>query len=271
MKLAAIEAMWHTEPAPAGLSLFGIPDMEAHETHWEVKVPYVLGLISTRSLTGEVTGINELVLKADERIRSGIVAYDAVEKLKVNRTDMAAREQFERHKADLGYAMLLKRHVADPRAATDQQIMLAAKDTIPNVPLMFWLFRIMAGLGFFFIGFFALAFYCASACQFSKRWFLKIAVAIMPLPWIAIEFGWMLAEIGRQPWAVEGVLPTFLAASSLTVSQIWTTIIGFTLLYGALAVIEVRLMIATIRKGPVEHHEPEEVRGQAGYAPLPAE
>ena len=271
MKLAAIEAMWHTEEAPAGLSLFGIPDMDAQETHYEVKVPYVLGLISTRSLTGEVMGINELVLKADERIRSGIIAYDAVEKLKVNRTDMAAREQFERHKADLGYAMLLKRQISDPRAATDQQIMQAAKDTIPNVPLMFWLFRIMAGLGFFFIGFFALAFYCASACKFSKRWFLKLSVAIMPLPWIAIEFGWMLAEIGRQPWAVEGVLPTFLAASSLTVSQIWTTIIGFTLLYGTLAVIEVRLMIATIRKGPVEHHEPEEVRGQTGYAPLPAE
>ena len=271
MKLAAIEAMWHTEPAPAGLSIFGIPDMEAQETHFEVKVPYVLGLISTRSLTGEVMGINELVLKADERIRSGIVAYDAVEKLKVNRTDMAAREQFERHKADLGYAMLLKRHVADPRAASDQQILLAAKDTIPNVPVMFWLFRIMAGLGFFFIGFFALAFYCASACGFNQRWFLKLAVAIMPLPWIAIEFGWMLAEIGRQPWAVEGVLPTFLAASSLTVGQIWTTIIGFTLLYGTLAVIEVRLMIATIRKGPVEHHEPEMSRGQAGYAPLPAE
>lgn len=271
MKLAAIEAMWHTEEAPAGLSIFGIPDMEAQETHFEVKVPYVLGLISTRSLTGEVMGINELVLKADERIRSGIVAYDAVDKLKVNRTDMAARERFERHKADLGYAMLLKRHVADPRAASDQQILLAAKDTIPNVPVMFWLFRIMAGLGFFFIGFFALAFYCASACKFSKPWFLKIAVAIIPLPWIAIEFGWMLAEIGRQPWAVEGVLPTFLAASSLSISQIWTTIIGFTLLYGTLAVIEVRLMIATIRKGPVEHHEPEMSRGQAGYAPLPAE
>ncbi len=271
MKLAAIEAMWHTEEAPAGLSIFGIPDMEAQETRFEVKVPYVLGLISTRSLTGEVMGINELVLKADERIRSGIVAYDAVEKLKVHRTDMAAREQFERHKADLGYAMLLKRHVADPRSASDQQILLAAKDTIPNVPVMFWLFRIMAGLGFFFIGFFALAFYCASACKFSKPWFLKIAVAIIPLPWIAIEFGWMLAEIGRQPWAVEGVLPTFLAASSLTVGQIWTTIIGFTLLYGTLAVIEVRLMIATIRKGPVEHHEPEMLRGSAGYAPLPAE
>ncbi|HQA18094.1 MAG TPA: cytochrome ubiquinol oxidase subunit I [Novosphingobium sp.] len=271
MKLAAIEAMWHTEPAPAGLSLFGIPDMETQETRWEVKVPYVLGLISTRSLSGQVMGINELVLKADERIRSGIVAYDAVETLKVDRTNLAAREQFERHKADLGYAMLLKRHVADPRAATDQQILTAAKDTIPNVPVMFWLFRFMAGLGFFFIGFFALAFYCASACKFSKPWFLRIAVAIIPLPWIAIEFGWMLAEIGRQPWAVEGVLPTFLAASSLSLGQIWTTIIGFTLLYGALAVIEVRLMIATIRKGPVEHHDPEGLTGNAGYAPLPAE
>ena len=245
--------------------------MDAQETHWEVKVPYVLGLISTRSLTGEVMGINELVLKADERIRSGIHAYDAVEKLKVNRTDLAAREVFERYKADLGYAMLLKRHVADPRQATDQQILLAARDTIPNVPVMFWLFRIMAGLGFFFIGFFALAFYCASVCQFNKRWFLKLAVAIMPLPWIAIEFGWMLAEIGRQPWAVEGVLPTFLAASSLSVGQIWTTIIGFTLLYSALAVIEVRLMIAMIRKGPAEHHELDAPRGAAGYAPLPAE
>lgn len=276
MKLAAIEAMWHTEEAPAGLSIFGIPDLEAQKTHFEVKIPYVLGLISTRSLTGEVMGINELVLKADERIRSGIIAYDAVEKLKVNRTDMAAREQFERHKADLGYAMLLKRHVADPRAATDQQIMQAAKDTIPNVPVMFWLFRIMAGLGFFFIAFFAMAFWCASACQFNKRWFLKIAVAIIPLPWIAIEFGWMLAEIGRQPWAVEGILPTFLAASSLTMGQIWVTIIGFTLLYGALALIEVRLMIAMIRKGPVEHHEPASAasgssHADRGYTAMPAE
>lgn len=274
MKLAAIEAMWETEPAPAGLSLFGIPDMEDEKTYYEIKVPYVLGLISTRSLTGEVMGINELVLRADERIHSGIKAYDAVERLKMDRTDLAAREQFEKHKADLGYAMLLKRHVADPRDATDAQILLAAKDTIPNVPVMFWLFRYMAALGFFFIAYFAMAFYCASACQFNKPWFLRLSVAIIPLPWFAIEFGWVLAEIGRQPWAVEGVLPTFLAASSLSIAQIWTTIIGFTLLYGALAVIEVRLMLAMIKKGPVEHHAPAlapTTTGQTGYAPLPAE
>lgn len=274
MKLAAIEGMWETEPAPAGLAIFGIPDMDAQETHYEVKIPYVLGLISTRSLSGEVEGINNLVLRADERIRSGIIAFDAVEKLKLDRTDIAAREQFERHKADLGYAMLLKKHVEDPRKATDTEILKAARDTVPNVPVMFWLFRFMAGLGFFFIAFFAAAFYCASACRFNKTWFLRLAVAIIPLPWFAIEFGWVLAEIGRQPWAVEGVLPTFLAASSLSIAQIWTTIIGFTLLYGTLAVIEIRLMLAMIRKGPFEQHsDPSSTSALpgSGYAPVPAE
>jgi cytochrome d ubiquinol oxidase subunit I len=134
---------------------------------------------------------------------------------------------------------------------------------------MFWLFRLMAGLGFAFIAFFGMAFYCASACMFAKRWFLKLAVVMIPLPWIAIEFGWVLAEIGRQPWAVDGVLPTFLGASSLTIPQIWTTIIGFTALYGTLAVIEIRLMIASIRKGPIEHLEP--ASASHGFAAIPAE
>ena len=97
----------------------------------------------------------------------------------------------------------------------------------------------------------------------------------IPLPWLAIEAGWVLAEIGRQPWAVDGVLPTFLGASSLTVPQVWATIIGFTALYGGLAVIEVRLMLAQIRKGPIEHHDTDDQDAtqplDAGFAPLPAE
>jgi cytochrome bd ubiquinol oxidase subunit I len=271
MKLASIEAMWKTEDAPAGLTLFGLPDVAAHKTRYAIQVPYVLGLISTRSLSGEVTGIDDLVLRADQRISSGIIAYDAVQKLKANRFDLSARAAFEAHKADIGFALLLKRYVADPRQATNDQILRAAADTIPNVPVMFWLFRGMAGLGFGFIAYFAAAFWCASACHFSKRWFLKLAVVMMPLPWLAIEGGWVLAEIGRQPWAVDGVLPTFLGASSLTVSQVWATIIGFTALYGTLAVIEVRLMIASIRKGPIEHAPGEDHGFADGLAPLPAE
>ena len=93
MKLASLEAMWHTEKAPAGLTLFGIPDLKTHETKYAIKVPYVLGLISTRSLDKPVLGILELVDSAEGRIKSGIIAYDGVEKLKAKPGDLHARGQ----------------------------------------------------------------------------------------------------------------------------------------------------------------------------------
>ncbi len=272
MKLAAIEAAWHTAPAPAGLTLIGIPDTHARTTRYQVEVPWVLGLIATRSLDKEVTGMSELVLKAQERIQSGVVAYDAVEKLKANPGDVAARAQFELHKRDLGYALLLKRYVADPRQASPQLIASTAWDVVPNVPLMFWSFRTMAAIGFFMIALFGIAFtLCSLRLHMQTRWFLKLAVLAIPLPWIAIELGWILAEIGRQPWAIDGVLPTFLATSSLTPAVLVTTIIGFTLLYGTMAVIEVRLILATIRKGPYEHDEdPQPAPGPIPPQPITA-
>ena len=263
MKLAALEAMWRTEPAPAGLTAFGIPSMEDRHTHFEVKIPYVLGLISTRSIDKPVIGILELVAVAEDRIERGVIAVDALEKVKADHTDMAARAQFETVRNDLGYGLLLKRYVADPRQATPEQIKQAAWDTVPNVPLMFWVFRIMAGIGFLMIGLFATAFVLCTLRKHETRWFLRLAVLAIPLPWIAIESGWLLAEVGRQPWAVEGVLPTFLGASSLTVPQLWTTIIGFTVLYGALAVIEVGLILRAVKKGPFNQHDiPDEPQAE---------
>ncbi|MET4897419.1 cytochrome ubiquinol oxidase subunit I [Sphingomonadaceae bacterium jetA1] len=254
MKLAAIEAAWHTSPAPAGLTIFGVPSMATHETRYEVKVPWVLGLIATRSLSGTVTGMSELVLQAQERIGSGQIAYAAVQTLKANPNDLTARAAFEAHKRDMGYALLLKRYVADPAAATPAQVEKAAWDTVPSVPLLFWSFRVMAAIGFAMIALFAIAFaLCSLRMHLNARWFLKLAVIAIPLPWISTELGWVVAEMGRQPWAIDGVLPTFLASSSLTPAALLTTIAGFTLLYGALAVVEVRLILATIRHGPVEH------------------
>jgi cytochrome d ubiquinol oxidase subunit I len=255
MKLAALEAMWRTEPAPAGLAAFGIPSVKDRETHFEVKIPYVLGLIATRSIDKPVEGIFELVAIAEDRIESGVQAYDALEQGKADPADPVARERFELHRRDLGYGLLLKRYVEDPRQADAALIRKAAWDTVPNVPLAFWSFRIMAGIGFLMIALFATAFVFATRRDFQNRWFLRIAVAAMPLPWIAAELGWVLAEVGRQPWAVEGVLPTFLGASSLTVPQLWATIAGFTLFYGALAVVEVGLILRTIRKGPFAEQE----------------
>jgi cytochrome d ubiquinol oxidase subunit I len=255
MKLAAIEAAWHTAPAPAGLTLFGLPDPASRSTRYEVQIPWVLGLIATRSLDEPVEGMSELVLRAQERIESGLLAYGAVDTLKQHPQDLAARAMFALHGTDLGYALLLKRSMADPRKATAQQIQDAAWDTVPDVPVMFWAFRAMAGLGFYFIALFATAFVLCSLRLFDRRWFLHAAVWSLPLPWIAAELGWVLAELGRQPWAIDGVLPTSLAASSLSRAVLWVTIAGFTLLYGTLAVIEMGLIVRTVRRGPYATHE----------------
>jgi len=265
MKLASLEAMWNTEPAPAGLTLFGLPDVSARTTHAAIHIPYVLGLISTRSLDRPVVGILELVATAQTRIESGVKAYDGVERLKIHPDDMAARGEFEAHKRDLGYGLLLKRYMPDPRQATTAQIAKAAWDTVPNVPVMFWAFRAMAGLGFAFIAFFGAAFLLATFKKLDNKWFLRVAVLLIPMPWLAAEMGWVLAEIGRQPWAVEGVLPTFLGASSLTAAEVIGTIVGFTVLYGTLAVIEVGLIIRTVRRGPFAQHEPEPVGAAAAF------
>ncbi len=276
MKLAALEAMWETHEPPAPLTLIGFPNEETRETEHAINVPWVLGLIATRSFDQEVQGILPLVAEAEVRVENGIEAYDALQRLRADPDDLEARADFEESKYDLGYAMLLTRYMADPRDATPEEIRRAAFDTVPDVSVMFWSFRAMAGLGFYFIALFAVAFVLSSTNRHETRWFLKLALVSLPLPWIAAELGWLLAEYGRQPWIIEGVLPTFLGVSSLTVGQLWTTIIGFTALYGVLAVIEVMLMVHFIRKGPYpDQTGPSAAEGRPGRAgepaPLPAE
>jgi cytochrome bd ubiquinol oxidase subunit I len=253
MKLAAIEGMWETEPAPADFTLLGIPDQEARETHYAIHIPYVMGLIGTRSLTTEIPGINDLVADARQRVRSGLVAYDALLQIRQEREAASPeiREQFEEHSADLGFALLLRRYVEDPRDATEAQIIQAANDTVPKVWPLFWSFRIMVGLGIGFIAVMAYFFYLANfrAMQFPRPalWF---AVFIIPTPWIAAEMGWFVAEYGRQPWTVDSVLPTALSVSHLSVTELLITLAGFTLFYSVLFVVEMGLMLKYIRKGP---------------------
>jgi len=255
MKLAAIEAMWHTEPAPASFTLVGFPDQEARETHYAVHIPWAMGLIGTRSLTHEIPGIAELVDEAEDMIRDGLVAYDALMTIREQRdaTPQAVRDTFEAHSDTLGYALLLKRYVDDPRDATEEQIVQAAEDTVPGVAPLFWAFRIMVGLGFSFIAVMAYFFWRASFRQMQfPRWSLYAAVAIIPTPWIAAELGWFVAEYGRQPWTVDGVLPTALSASHLSVADLLITLAGFVTFYSILFVIEISLMVKYIRKGPVQ-------------------
>ena len=271
MKLAAIEAMWETEPAPASFTAFGIPSQSDRETHFAIRIPWVMGIIGTRSIDRPIPGIDELVAHAEARIRNGIVAYDALEKIKADRNDAAARAVFDASSKDLGYALLLKRYLPDPRQASEQQIKDAAWSTVPYVPLLFFGFRLMVACGFALLALFAVSLWHTTRETEAPRWLLRAALIAMPLPWIAIEVGWFVAEFGRQPWIIDGVLPTFLATSELGVSDLLLTIAGFTLVYGVLAVIEVRLMLAAIRKGPEVAKVIDDLRPNADPAMQPAE
>jgi cytochrome d ubiquinol oxidase subunit I len=251
MKLAAIEAMWETEQAPADFTAFGIPNQATGKNDYAIKVPYLMGLVATRSLDTPIPGILELVGRAEHRIRGGQIAYGALERLKADRNDVQAREVFDRHWQDLGHGLLLKRYRDDILIATPEEISKAALDTVPRVLPLFWTFRVMAGLGFYLIAFFIAAMWFSCKHTFEdKRWFLKLALWSLPAPWIAIECGWFVAEYGRQPWAVEGVLPTFYAASGLALHEIVITLAGFVAIYSVLLVIEIKLMLKAIGKGP---------------------
>ncbi|HEX2592351.1 MAG TPA: cytochrome ubiquinol oxidase subunit I, partial [Rhizomicrobium sp.] len=259
MKVAAIEAMWETEPAPASFTLVGFPDLKNHKTEFAIRIPWVLGLITTRSIDKEVPGIEDLLKLAETRIRSGMLAYDALDRLRQDRGNAALRADFEKRAGDLGYALLLKKERPDVQHATDDEIHRAALSTIPNVPVLFWSFRIMVGLGFSFIALFGLSFYLAAKRRLDRYpLYLRVAMIALPLPWIAAELGWIVSEYGRQPWAIEGVLPTFLGVSGTSAGNVWFSLGGFVLFYSALAVADVYLMVKYIRLGP---------DGTLGYPP----
>jgi cytochrome bd ubiquinol oxidase subunit I len=260
MKIAAIEAQWHTEKPPAAFTLFGFPKVAARETVGAIKIPWLLGLVATRSVDKPVAGIVDLVERSKLRVVSGIDAYSALQVLQSKAPDSEdedamttdeAKRRFEAHEADLGYGMLLLRYTANPAQATAQQIEAAAWTTVPNVPVLFWAFRVMAGIGLFLIALFAAAFYFASRNRLDRhRWFLRTAVQSLPLPWIAAQSGWIVAECGRQPWAVDGLLPTFLGVSPLPAGNPWISLLGFLVLYGALAILDVFLIVRIVRRGP---------------------
>ncbi len=254
MKVAAIEAEW-IPPSRRPISRYSASrTLSARVTHARVQIPWLLGLIATRSLDQPVQGINELVGRARERIVVGMQAYADLELLRAapaQSPDPAVLARFERSQADLGYGLLLLRYTDNPAAATPAQVDAAAWSTVPNVPVLFWSFRFMVGLGLFFIALFATAFYLATRHRLEQqRWFLKLAWFALPLPWLCVELGWIVAEYGRQPWVVDGVLPTFMGVSRTSLGNVWFSLLGFVIFYTALAVVDVVLMARTIRRGP---------------------
>jgi len=253
-KLAAIEAEWHTEEAPAAFTVIGLPDQEAMKTHYAVKIPWVLGLIGTRSIDTPVIGLTEILANNRVHIHNGIKAYGLLQQLREGNREETVITEFESLKKDLGYGLLLKRYTENVVDATDEQIELAIKNSIPQVAPLFWTFRVMVVSGFIMLIVFVIAVVASSIRKSRNDWILKLSLYTMPLPWIACETGWFVAEFGRQPWSIAEVLPTFLSASSLSEWDIILSLSGYVFFYTIFLVIEMFLMLKYIKLGPSSLH-----------------
>ncbi len=255
VKLAAIEAEWETTKAPASFTLAGIINEKEQKTDYGIEIPYLLGLIATRSIDEPVRGLKDLYQDNLGRIRNGMKAYADLQKMRSGQKDAATIASFDKHKADLGYGLLLKKYTAKVVDADEATIAKAAHDSLPKVAPLFWSFRVMVACGFTMLIIFALAFfYCATRVADQKRWLMKLAVWAIPLPWIAAETGWFVAEYGRQPWTISGVLPTHMSVSNLSTDQLWFSLMGFLVFYTVLLIIELFLMFKYVRLGPSSLH-----------------
>ncbi|MCL1623799.1 cytochrome ubiquinol oxidase subunit I [Moraxella sp. Tifton1] len=255
-KLATMEAMWETEPAPASFNLVADINESEGKNDWAIHIPYAMGIIGTRSFDKQILGIHDIKKINEERIKNGIIAVNALDTMRTDQrlgraSGDAVLENFEKNKNDLGFGLLLKKYTNDVTQATPQMIAQAVDDTIPAVTPMFWSFRMMVGLGFLMLILFSLSlFYTIKGNFMQKPWLLKFAVVMLPAPWIAAEAGWFVAEYGRQPWTVYGILPTHLSVSNISASSVIWSLTGFVIFYALLFVVEIYLMQKYIKIGP---------------------
>ena len=250
-KLAAMEAMWETEPAPAPFNVIAIPNQEKMHNDFELQIPWVMGIIGTRSLDRQIPGIREIKDKNRTRIESGIEAVRLLDALRKNPLDPALKAAFEARKQDLGFGLLLNRYVKSMDEVTPALIERAVDDTVPRVTPMFWGFRAMVAIGFAIFLLFSLALWYSVKGTFDQqRWLLHWALWFLPMPWIASELGWFVAEYGRQPWTIYGVLPTHLSVSTLSVGSLYGSLAGFVGFYTVLLIVEIYLMVRFSRQGP---------------------
>ncbi|MDA8621966.1 cytochrome ubiquinol oxidase subunit I [Psychrosphaera sp.] len=253
VKLAAVEAEYETHPAPAPFTLFGIPNDETQEVDYAVRIPYLMGIIATRSLDEEVMGLKDHEKRHRERIISGIEAHKVLDVVRDGTATDAQQAQFDAHKADMGYALLLEPFVEDITKPTPEAIEKAVDYSIPAVAPLFWSFRIMVASGFAMLLIFGLSFYYSTKHQITKpRWLLKIALWGLPLPWIASEAGWFVAEYGRQPWSIAEILPVHTAVSNLSESDVIFTLVAYTSFYTVMFIVAFYLMQKFARKGPTQ-------------------
>lgn len=266
MKLAAMEALYNGGvdqglTAVALVNPFAQPDYANGESApLKIEMPYALSMMATNDPHGFVPGVNDILNgyttpdghvepSADEKIAMGkkaIVALAAYRKAKKDRDEKTAATELVTLKENMkyfGYGYIRDK-----------------SELVPFIPINFWAFRIMVGMGCLFILFFAVI--LAVAYQFPKgllgkyditalpAWHYWLAIALIPLAYIASESGWLVAEFGRQPWTIQDMLPTWAAVSDLHSSSVMITFFLFLILFTTMLAVEINILLKQIKKGP---------------------
>ena len=260
MKLAAMEALYDGESS-AGLVAMGLLNPAKQKADdgvdpfiFRIEIPYMLSMLAERNLDGFVPGINDL-LKGGYTLKDGSTALSAEEKMARGRQAIAAFATYRKAKAEGN------EEVAATAKATLQENMpyfgygyiKQADDLVPNVPLTFYMFRVMVMLGGYFIFFFALVLFLVYRKDLTALpWMQWIGLLSLPLGYIAGQSGWVVAECGRQPWAIQDMLPVGTAVSKLEVGSVQTTFFLFLLLFTILLIAEIGILVKAIKKGPEE-------------------
>jgi cytochrome bd ubiquinol oxidase subunit I len=125
------------------------------------------------------------------------------------------------------------------------------EDVVPEIYGAFYSFHLMVILGFLFIMIFSLTIiFIFNGTLASKRWFLWVMLFFIPLPYLASELGWILTEMGRQPWIIQDLMPLKIGVSNISAGAVQTTFWLFAFLFTALLIAEISIMLRQIKIGP---------------------
>jgi cytochrome bd ubiquinol oxidase subunit I len=265
VKFASMEALYDGKDN-AGLTVIGlvtgsdkkIGEKTEYDVKMRIQIPKLLSIMTTGKGDGYVPGIKDLVngnpakgiLSVSEMIERGKYARKVLTDYKISKEvgDNATAASLAAKFSEKDFVDNYFRYFGYSYFSAPWQV-------IPSVPVTFYSFRIMVGLGFFFILLFALAllFYKRDSLL-KNRWFLWLALLSIPLSYIASEMGWIVCELGRQPWIIQNLMPVNIAVSNITSTSVQVTFWLFAVLFTGLLVAEISIMVRQIKNGP-KHKE----------------
>lgn len=258
MKLAAIEGLYEGK-SQAPLMIFGI--INAHDStgpqneavKFKVEIPRLLSVLSFNDANAFVPGINDLIdgnpdegiMSAKEKIERGTIARNTLRSLQEAKEQQLA--SYDSIKTVFMDAKFQKEYFS----YFGYGFFKNTSSLIPSVPISFYSFHLMVFLGFYFIIFFIVTLILLYNHRLdSNRWFLWIALFTLPLPYLAGHAGWIVAEVGRQPWVIQDYLPTIAAVSHIDSSAVQITFWIFAVVFTALLIAEIKIMMHQIKIGP---------------------